>query len=90
VSWYLPRSDVVEAKQLRVDNCEEIEVFVGANAGHCNQIHQGCLSFETAVSPLHVCINQYVIKHEIGALEVMDAETFTQQYTVIQRDPYGD
>lgn len=90
MSWYQPKSYVIEAKQLHLYNVEEIERFVGGDTGVCPLGEKACLIVATHEGPLHVTLGSFVMKYPDGKFKVMTSDEFNSKYDLIQRDPYGD
>lgn len=90
MSWYEPKPHAIEAKKLGLFNTDEIEDFIGGDAGRCPNDHPSCLIFATKKGALHVRLGQYVVKHEDGFLETEDETLFNRKYGLIRKDPHGD
>lgn len=99
MSWYQPKTYVVEAKRCTPETAEEVarwcggEVVYDVKPSDHDDIRiyvkvptvNGVLDAETAYKGGH-----YVVKDEKGVFTVEDPELFESEFDIIQRDPYGD
>lgn len=89
MSQYRKKPVVIEAMQLTVFNVDEVEEFVGGDAGMC-RAHpdpQACLVIATLEGAMHASPGDWIIRGVQGEFYPCKPDVFEQSYEPVEPTP---